>query len=96
MRVLSKLVEPSSHSVFSFVMGDYSSLIDRLFCSCDAFKYGDPLVECFKRVYIYQVCSRSAVLGDEDGFVILFEISDYLCGFAFEGRHEFSSHEVIL
>ncbi len=77
-------------------MGDYSSLIDRLFCSCDAFKDGDPLVECFKGVHIYQVCSRSAVLGNEDGFVILFEISDYLCGFAFQGRHEFSSHEVIL
>ena len=52
-------------------MGDYSSLIDRLFSSCDAFKYGDPLVECFKRGYIYQVCSRSAVLGDENRFMIL-------------------------
>lgn len=71
MRVLSKLVEPSSHSVFGFLMGDYSSLIDRLFSSCDAFKYGDPLVECFKRGYIYQVCSRSAVLGDENRFMIL-------------------------
>lgn len=96
MRALSRLVEPSSHSVFGFLMGDYSTLIDRLFCSCDAFKYGDSLVECFKRVYVDQVCSRSPVLGDEDGFVILFEISDYLCGFAFEGRHEFSSHKVIL
>ena len=77
-------------------MGDCSSLIDRLFCSCDAFKYGDPLVECFKRSDVDQICRRSAVLGDENGFVILFEISDYLCGFAFEGRHECSSHEVIL
>jgi len=36
------------------------------------------------------------MLGDEDGFMIMFKMSDYLCGFAFEGRHEFSSHEVIL
>ncbi len=77
-------------------MGDDSPLIDRLFCSCDSFKHGDSLVECFKRIYVDQVCSRSAVLGDENGFVMLFEISDDLCGFAFEGRHEFSSHKVIL
>ena len=96
MRVLSRLAEPSSHSGFGFVMGDYSSLIDGMFGPCDTLKDGDPLVECFKRVDVDQVCSRSAVLGDENRFMISFEIRDDFCGFAFEGRHEFSSHEVIL
>ena len=96
MQVLSKLLEPSSHSVLGFLVGYYPSLVDCLFSSCDAFKDGDPLLECFKRGYIDQVCSRSAVLGDEDGFVIQFEISKDLCGSAFEGRHEFASHKVIL
>ncbi len=71
-------------------------MIDGLFCSCDAFKYGDPLLEGFKRSHVYQVCSRSTVLGNENGFVILFEHGDDLRGFALEGRHEFSSQKVTL
>lgn len=77
-------------------MGEYPSLIDGMFGSGDTLKDGDPLVECFKRVDVNQVCSRSAVPGDENRFMILFEICDDFCGFAFEGRHKFSSHSVIL
>ncbi len=77
-------------------MVEHSSLIDGMFSPCNTLNYVDPLVECFKRADVDQVCSRSAVLGDENRFMISFEIRDDLCGFGVEGRHEFSSHEVIL
>ena len=77
-------------------MGEDPTLIDGLFGSGYAFKDGDSLIESLKGFNVYEVCSRSTVLGDQDWFVIMLKISDDLRGFAFEGSHEFSSHEVIL
>ncbi len=36
------------------------------------------------------------MLGDENQFMIAFEIHDDFCGFAFEDRHEFSLQDVTL
>jgi hypothetical protein len=58
-------------------------LLNGLFRSGNAFQNGDPLIECLKRFHVHKVCGRPAVLSDEDGLVILLQVSDYLCGLRF-------------
>ena len=77
-------------------MRNDSSLINGLLTSGNPLKYGNPPIECLKRIYVDKVGCRLPVLRNQDGFVVLLETRDYFRGFTFEGGHQLSSHEVIL
>jgi hypothetical protein len=95
-QVLSKLPQPSGHSLSGLRMGEDATFFNCLFAARDSLEKAHSLLQGVIAIDIDEVCAGQAMLSNENWLSALFQFGEQFSGLTLQGGNKFSTHRVIL